>query len=153
MVYSNDKIHMCLHTKQPSNHKQTHHMITTSVSCDLVLQTMSMCVCVCLCQSMPDLGNHCHSLVPHAKGRDKWRSCAPFPFLLNTKNPVYHHGHYYYTIEALSCKVVINSWLWLLAIGKVHQLQNTYQHILQFLRGFASSDLLSAERKVQSLQS
>ena len=114
---------------------------------------LCLCVCVSVCAKACQISAITVSLVPHAKGRDKWRSCAPFPFLLNTKNPVYHHGHYCYTIEALSCKVVINSWLWLLAIGKVHQLQNTYQHILQFLRGFASSDLLSAERKVQSLQS
>ena len=81
MVYSNDKIHMCLHTKQPSNHKQTHHMITTSVSCDLVLQTISMCVCVCvcLCQSMPDLCNHCHSLVPPCQGKGQMEIMCSFP--------------------------------------------------------------------------
>lgn len=79
MVYSNDKIHMCLHTKQPSNHKQTHHMITTSVSCDLVLQTMSMCVCVCLCQSMPDLGNHCQS-GPPCQGKGQMEIMCSFPF-------------------------------------------------------------------------
>lgn len=87
------------------NSLQTNKHVTWSQPLSHVTWYFKLClrVCVCLCQSMPNLCNLCHSLVPRAEGRDKWRSCAPFPFLLGTRNPVYHHGHYWYTIEALSC--------------------------------------------------
>ena len=76
-VYSNDKIHLCLHTKQPSN-QQTRHMISTSVSCDLVLQTMSTCVCL----SVPKHAKPLQSLSqsgPPCRGKGQMEIMCSFP--------------------------------------------------------------------------